>query len=1226
MEPPGPKPWPIIGNLLDLANASDNVTLSFGILAEKYGEIYSIKMGSKRTVILTSKEPMQTILSNEGEAARQVQSLVISDANYNIAAKLLEDRYQNDRQLLFTLLRRFTQQQPIATATAPALRQLIDCSKECMRSLEVLSQPVQQWDALLLFIIHQKLDSATKELYEQGLQDSSIPKLQGLFDFLEQRYRALEAGGAKSSCPPKVIEKPKPVHLKNHVHHAQSPQAPHSPHPCKVCAEPHPLYKCEGFLGLPMDTRHEVVRKNALCYNCLRGGHSSSQCSSSSTCRTCSGKHHSVLHRGKSSVHPAPPVVNDNPNLALNHHTNNNTSTFSQTLLATAIVLVRDKSGQQQPLRLLLDGGSDVHIIRSKTVRSLGLSWDKQQTLVTGLSMAPLGSAFGVLDMEFSPHFDPHLSIHAKNVRMMDSVTGQLPRHPCDPDLVHLYGLQLADEKWHIPDDIDMLVGASLFYGLINGDKRYGQLGQPFALSSDIGWLVVGEVGKTGTHVPTNLHTQGSTNMQSVEVQQTKVQVADVNLDKSLRNIWELEEVPFSTPRALTQEEQLCEDHYTSHTTRQQDGRFIVSLPLKTTPPDLGPSRDMAMQRLRQIERRLARQPTHKEEYVAFMKEYLDLGHMEVVPQEEINTELCTYIPHHFVVKESSTTTKLRVVFDASAKTGNGKSLNSCLLVGATIQDSLFDILLRFKTHIVAFTADVAKMYRQILVTKQDADYQRILWRDDPSLPVIDYRLLTVTYGTAPAPFEATRTVKELATTEEENFPLAAKVVHDDVYVDDIMSGADSLEEAIQTQDEILLLMNSAKWEARKWTSSHSALTDRLPVELRETKSLMPVELGHTVKTLGIYWQPTCDQFLFQLVHSSPTFKGHLTKRIILSEIAKIFDPIGWLAPVVITAKLMMQQLWKLDLGWDDPVPTDLAHKWTSYKKELQHIETIKIPRCVKNSLNTKFALVGFCDASEKAYSAVVYLCSYPDDLSPPLISVIASKTRVAPSKTVSLPRLELCGAVLLSHLMETVSHALKLPLQHQSAWTDSTVTLDWIRSHPSRWNRFVANRVTEIQNRLPSHHWGHVSGVENPADCASRGLDPSTFAHFMLWWNGPEWLSTGIPTPRQQYPKPDSSVDMEEKREIAICNATTTHPWSELLDNCSSLLKLQRVTAWCSRFTMNTRPHLGHVNIGPLTPSELIRSLNVWVKIVQAQQFHAEIQSLQQTPPSLDPKSPILA
>ncbi|OXA41905.1 uncharacterized protein LOC110859593 [Folsomia candida] len=1135
----------------------------------------------------------------KGEAARQVQSLVISDANYAIAAKLLEDRYQNDRQLLFTLLKRFTQQQPIGLATASSLRQLIDGSKECIRSLEVLAQPVQHWDALLLFTIHQKLDSATKELYEQGLQDSSIPKLQGLFDFLEQRSRALEAGGSKSSYPPKVIEKNKSPHVRNHVHHAQAPSSPHSPHPCKVCAEPHhPLYKCAVFLAMTVDCRIEAVRKNSLCFNCLRSNHPSSQCPSAFTCRTCSGKHNSLLHRVKSPVQPAPPVVNNNP--ALNHHASNNTSTLSQTLLATAIVLVKDTSGQQQPIRLLLDGGSDVHIIRSSTVKSLGLRWNKQQTLITGLSSAPVGSAYGVLDMEFSPHIDPHLTILAKNVRIMTTVTGQLPRHPCDPDLPHLNGLQLADEKWHTPDDIDMLVGASLVYGLINGDKRHGQLGQPFALSSDIGWLVVGEVGQTDTGAITNFHTQGSPNMQSATVpQQSQVRVTDVDLDKRLRSFWELEEVPFSTPRPLTQEEQQCEEHYVTHTTQQQDGRFVVSLPFKTTPPDLGSSREMALQRLRQIERRLARQPAHKEQYVAFMKEYLDLGHMEVVPPQEIESQ--------------------------ASKTGNGKSLNSCLLVGATIQDSLFDILLRFRTHIVAFTADVAKMYRQILVAKQDADYQRILWREDPSSPVTDYRLLTVTYGTASAPFQATRTLEQAAINKEVELPLAAKVARNDVYVDDVMSGADSLEQAIKIQEEILLLMQSAKWEARRWNSSHPALIDRLPVELRETKSLMPLELGHTVKTLGIYWQPNSDQFLFQLDSCLSTFKGHLTKRIILSEIAKIFDPIGWLAPVVITAKMMMQQLWKLDLGWYDPVPIYLADKWTWYKRELQHIEDIKIPRCVKQSPDTKLALVGFCDASERAYSAVTYLCCYPENLSPPLISVIASKTRVTPSKTVSLPRLELCGAVLLSHLMETVSHALKLPLQHQSAWTDSTVTLDWIRSHPSRWNRFVANRVTEIQNRLPSHHWGHVSGVENPADCASRGLDPSTFTHFKLWWNGPDWLSTGIPTPRQTYPKPDSSIDMEERREIVNCNATTTHPWSDLLNNCSSLLKLQRVTAWCTRFTVNTRPHLGHANTGPLTPAELHNSLVIWVKIVQAQEFRSEIQSLQ-VPPRVDPKSPILS
>ncbi|OXA48900.1 uncharacterized protein LOC110855150 [Folsomia candida] len=308
----------------------------------------------------------------KGEASRQVQSITITDANYLVAWGLLEDRYQNDRQLLFALLQRLTSQHQLTTATSSSLRQLIDCSKECMRSLEVLTMPVKDWDSLLLFLIHQKLDSLTMELFEQSLKDNAIPTLQSLFDFLEQRSRALEAGGSKLVKPGPANHPNKHIPQRNHVHHTNSP------HSCKACGEiGHPLYKCGKFLNMSVKDRSDFVKKGGLCFNCLRSGHSSDKCSSTSTCRSCGGKHHSSLHRPKQPESTAAAAA-DKP-LTLNHHSKV-TNCFPQTLLATAIVTVCDIRGQPQQLRVLLDGGSDTHIVSSKAIRRLGLPWIKTRS------------------------------------------------------------------------------------------------------------------------------------------------------------------------------------------------------------------------------------------------------------------------------------------------------------------------------------------------------------------------------------------------------------------------------------------------------------------------------------------------------------------------------------------------------------------------------------------------------------------------------------------------------------------------------------------------------------------------------------------------------------------------------------------------------------------------------------------------------------------------------
>jgi hypothetical protein len=389
-----------------------------------------------------------------------------------------------------------------------------------------------------------------------------------------------------------------------------------------------------------------------------------------------------------------------------------------------------------------------------------------------------------------------------------------------------------------------------------------------------------------------------------------------------------------------------------------------------------------------------------------------------------------------------------------------------------------------------------------------------------------------------------------------------------------------------------------------------------------------------------------------------------LTRRKILSDIAKLFDPIGWLAPVVITAKIMMQDLCKLDIGWDDAVPSQLQESWIKYKTDLKTLEELKIPRCIQPKSHNRIALIGFCDASEKAYAAVVYLAVYPVDLSPPLISLITSKTRVAPIKPVSLPRLELCGAVLLSQLMESVQEAQRLVYDHVSAWTDSTVTLAWIQSHPRRWNRFVANRVTEIQDRVPSSSWGHVAGLENPADCPSRGMEPSSLINSHLWWNGPQWLQNGIPYPGKFNSDKISEINNKmiegEERRENVCHRLSINSFHSILTQYSSLMKLQRVISWIYRFVNNTQSKIrarkfkeqscksergsgvdspsqecrlepGRLDSssvptqGPLQPKELQHSMTWLIKITQLHSFYQEIQSLTDSNP-LNKKSSILS
>ncbi|UYV80105.1 hypothetical protein LAZ67_18001717 [Cordylochernes scorpioides] len=261
---------------------------------------------------------------------------------------------------------------------------------------------------------------------------------------------------------------------------------------------------------------------------------------------------------------------------------------------------------------------------------------------------------------------------------------------------------------------------------------------------------------------------------------------------------------------------------------------------------------------------------------------------MSLVPKEDI-IKGRYYLPHHPVIKEKGCTTKLRVVFDASAKTDSGLSLNDALIPGPNIQQDLFHIILRFRIHPVAINADIAKMYRQIRISQEDSEFQRIVWRNDPHEKIKDYWLETLTYGTSCAPILATRFIKKLALDEQ-------------------ITGTCSVDEGKNLVQELYGLLSAGGFELR------------------------------------LQWQPRTDGF---------TFKGialplnSMTKRGILSQVAKIFDPLGWISPFTTTIKLILQELWKTGLEWDDPIPEELRRKLTLINQDLSSLEHIQIPRCV---------------------------------------------------------------------------------------------------------------------------------------------------------------------------------------------------------------------------------------------------------------------------------------
>ncbi|XP_022835494.1 uncharacterized protein LOC111362949 [Spodoptera litura] len=759
-------------------------------------------------------------------------------------------------------------------------------------------------------------------------------------------------------------------------------------------------------------------------------------------------------------------------------------------LLTTALVKAESKNGTYHTVRALLDQGSQGSFITESLVQYLGLKKRSSKNKVLGVGDKGTTST-AVVEIKLQSRINPSFQIRV-NAYVLKSVTSLLPSAKvARVEWVDLNEFELADPEYFTPNKIDVLLGAEVYSEVIQQGVKKNINGTLLAQETTLGWILSGAF---DVDQEINSHSK-------ITVMHTSVQ------DDELRKFWELEETP-GTKRMLTQEETKCEELFTATTTRDKNGRYIVRLPLRDT--NLvgtgGESKGIAEKRLKGLEARLAKNNKLRADYANVIQEYLSLNHMVEVPEREKNNKKSVYLPHHAVVREDKDTTKVRVVFDASCKRSNGRSLNDDLMVGPSLQDELRHIIMRWRTHKICIVADIVKMYRQVLVNREDTPMQRILWRDSPEREIKEYELITVTFGTASAPYLAVRTLQQVAVDECGDNPGIAKIIINDFYMDDLMSGAETEEDAFKIHTEVTKALAKGGFELQKWKSNSQQLLNKIR---NGNGEVLQIKIDEVTKVLGLTWNPSEDYFQYSL--KLPIFTQPITKRKIISEISRLFDPLGWLAPTIILAKIYIQKLWLAGLEWDQEVPSNLEKEWNTYQKNLTSVVQLRVPRWIHTgSNNVKTELHGFSDASKQAYAAVVYL-RVIDDLGRIHTSLITSKTKVAPIKQMSIPRLELCGAVLVCKLISKVGDVMGISKDDWHVWTDSEVVLAWLNGHPSRWKCFVANRVSEILTTLDTSHWAHVSTNENPADCASRGAFAAELNGKSIWWEGPSFLKDSV-------------------------------------------------------------------------------------------------------------------
>ena len=466
------------------------------------------------------------------------------------------------------------------------------------------------------------------------------------------------------------------------------------------------------------------------------------------------------------------------------------------------------------------------------------------------------------------------------------------------------------------------------------------------------------------------------------------------------------------------------------------------------------------------------------------------------------------YLPSHGVIKLSSTTTKLRVVFDASAKSTSGISLNDILLFGPNLYPLLSNVILAFRSHVVGMSADISKMFHEVGLHKDDRDLHWLLQSSIRGEGVMDMRMTRVTFGVTSSPFLATQVLCQVAKDHKNQYPRAAKIISN-FYVDDCLIGAATPEEAIEIQEELIALLRCACMWLRKWRSRDSSVVENVPSDMHEDEDegyQIIAPPAECLKALGLHW----DTKKGTLHVSTPTLiaNDNPTKRRIASDVAKTFDLLGWFAPCTIVVNVMLQDLWKLKLAWDDQVPDSIAQAWKDWRRELPLITSHPIPchHMIRGKEVRSLQLHGFSDASDSAYAGVMYLRAFYLDTTVST-SLLLAKTKVTPICSSTTPRKELNRAQLLSKILNTVANVLSIPFTDVYAWSDSSIVLCWLLTSPSKLKSYVCNRVMDTVSRIPSTHWRYVPTDCNPVDIASRGSLPRNLISFKHWWKGPAWM-----------------------------------------------------------------------------------------------------------------------
>ena len=855
----------------------------------------------------------------------------------------------------------------------------------------------------------------------------------------------------------------------------------------------------------------------------------------------------------------------------------------------------------------LLDSGSTRSFCSRGLVAQLGLKERRELTVISTLLNKDVRESTCVELMVSGLFIRKNTPLRLSGVIVVEAFPDGLAETKADPSLTaqwaHLRGL--APMNRHAERlSVELLLGQDAPSVLTPLEVRRGRDGEPFAIRTRLGWAINGPLKPA----------RGKTMNFSAFIEDTvQARVSDPLWEGVMKQFWEVDDRDDPDRKGRSLEDQQVIALWKREGTRIE-GHHQFPIPFKGDGPTMPDNFSMALRRLTGLKTRLCRDVVLKERYVKEMDDLISKGYAEEVMEKRGPLGRTWYLPHHPVFNPNKPE-KTRIVFDCAAVFKN-VALNKQVMQGPALMNDLLGVLIRFREGKIALSADIEAMFLQVLVDPQDRDALRFLWwpRGDLTKPPVLYRMTRHLFGGVWSPACAAFALQE---TLKEGRP-RSRAAERNFYVDDLLLSTDSVLEAVQCIQELREDLECGGFRLTKWMSSSKQVMATIPQRDRSTcvknidlaSDKLPVD-----RALGVLWNLEDDSL--RVAVSTPD--KPVTKRGILSTMSSVFDPLGFMAPFTIRAKMIFQDEVKRKRGWDHKITREAEERWTKWLRELLAMGSLHIARCIfppgfRRLVSAQFH--HFCDASTKAYAVVTYM-RLQDDAGGVHCSFIKARTRLAPVKTISIPRLELCAAVLAASADAQLRRETSLSVEQSVFWTDSMIVLQYIATPSRRFQTFVANRLGTIHRLSSPHQWRHVKSEDNPADDATRGL----FARELLaeaggrWLNGPGFLHLSENSwPLLPNTKDHLEGDPEMKKQVTTLTVEAQEPGAveKLLTRYSSWYVLQRTVAWLRRFgtwIMKGRPNLKGSR---LEVTEFQAARTAIITYVQKIHFQDAIQALQ--------------